>query len=389
MNLTDSGLETDTMSEIFEDLLTTIAASLELTDETRQYISTDPRNLLGLLLRIVAENEASYQETLVEVYEANSLNAEGTNLDRVLRTVGVERDPAQYSRAAGLAGGIAGTIIPDGARVQHDIDGTIWRVADGPHTLPATVDVVADSALALDPGADDEWTILDVVSGWQTYESTATEVVGAPQESDASLRAKHAVEVYIRGSGPLDAIESVVSKVDGVTYVRAWDNTSLATDANGLPPKSINVVVEGGDDTEIAEAILSKRPGGIELYGTSYSELHEVRPGQNVTVGFDRVQNLNRWMRITVTNTGAEEAPSPTQEQAIRNGLADYGLEIGEDAVAYKVVQAVADLDLPGIDAITVEFSANGSSWSTAKIVASIRQRIVFDSTDRLVFVAV
>lgn len=60
-----------------------------------------------------------------------------------------------------------------------------------------------------------------------------------------------------------------VGGVDGVSYVRIFENKSSATDVDGIPPHSLAVAVIGGDDLSIANAIRPFVAPGVNTYGNA------------------------------------------------------------------------------------------------------------------------
>src|SRR6185437_15616011 len=72
----------------------------------------------------------------------------------------------------------------------------------------------------------------------------------------------------LQGSSLAEAILSAVNAVDGVTssFLREnYTNSYQVIDGVGLVAHSIFVVVEGGHDMDVAEAILSKKSGGCNM----------------------------------------------------------------------------------------------------------------------------
>jgi len=61
-------------------------------------------------------------------------------------------------------------------------------------------------------------------------------------------------------------------------------NPITITPAYGRPPHSVEIVVEGGDPTAIAQAIYNSKPGGIQTYGNSVIQTGTiVSSGQSIT----------------------------------------------------------------------------------------------------------
>lgn len=384
----ESGLQIQTLDEITEET----SAELEALG-----FRSDLESSFGQLKRIDGEREAAHQESLQAVYNTLSFFTDGAHLQRVVKLLGVERRPVQSSTVIGTAAGTATTVIPDGTRIRYNPDGSIWQV-QGPRTIPGSgsltdlVVVAETEGAAIEPALDpatgfDDWTILDSVVGFDSFESTAQTIVGAPVETDTSLRERAATEAYRRGQGPLLAIVAAVTAVDGVEYVNVYENRTLVTDADGLPGKSIQVVVDGGAEADIAAAIMASRPAGAELYGLDDGmTFHEVTVaalvGHPVVVRWNDVEDITIHVRATLTTSTAEqEAPANLDElvtDLILAEAAEFG--IGDDVLPYKITSAIGTADIPGVDAVVMEVSyddGGGSplGYTTNKLAISIRQR--------------
>lgn len=149
-------------------------------------------------------------------------------------------------------------------------------------------------------------------------------------------------------------IEAAVSSIDGVTFVAVWINGTDLTDANGLPPGAISVVVEGGVDQDVADAIRSHVVPGVITYGNTSIEsmidgycrtLYIVRPVK-VPV------TLSIQLRLTNDKYGCPP-PSPT---AIINGLvADwYATRNNGKDVNYYTVRQLIESRHDGVEVVSL-----------------------------------
>ncbi len=251
----------------------------------------------------------------------------------------------------------------------------------------ANVEVVAQELGEVDVSLLGAWTLVDTVVGFTAFSDTSQPDLGRLVESDAEYRERAEIERYARGTGTLAAIEARVSAIDAVSYVRAYHNVATnPVDANGVPYHAINVVVEGGIAAEIAAAIVAAGPAGHLFYGTDESELVTNGPAQDL-VGFDRVANLDLYVRATLTTSTAEDdAPDDLEGDVVAKLLAYTAANwsIGTDV---KVKDLSGSLStIAGVDAILIETSLDGVTWGTAKRSISIRQRAVLTEA-RITFV--
>lgn len=378
--ITSSGLQTETFEEIKDSLVDMYAQVFGITDIQRERIRDDLESTAGQLVRIWAEQEYRHQEALQQVYNSLGWSSSGANLDRAVALLGVSRNGAIASQVSGTAAGTAGVEIPEGTRIQFDDDSTIWEVTDGPYTIGGggTVTILLNCQTygAIEAAPSSNWTIIDTVVNFDSFASVTQTVTGAAAETDAELRARAQQEAFRRAMGPLEAIEAQVAGVTGVTYVKAWENTTLSTDADGIPGKAINVVVEGGVASDIAAAIYRSRPAGIQMYGTDESEEIDLGLGRIVTIGFDRVSDVDIYVDVDLQTSTSEENPPVGIATTVDNLVAAYieTLDIGQDVLSYKIIGHIHAQNYPGIDAITVTVDRTPAP-AASKEAISLRER--------------
>ena len=88
-------------------------------------------------------------------------------------------------------------------------------------------------------------------------------IAGRDEETDTEFRQSYADKIFNRSSMMLESIRSaILNNVQGVTSVAPYENPTHEWDEYGRPPHSIEIVVDGGDSTEIAQQILQKKAGG-------------------------------------------------------------------------------------------------------------------------------
>jgi hypothetical protein len=83
------------------------------------------------------------------------------------------------------------------------------------------------------------------------------------------LRQRQAASVAIPSLSILDGIVGAVGAITNVSQVKAFENDTDSTDANGLPAHAISLVVNGGDANAIAQAIALRKTPGTPTYGTT------------------------------------------------------------------------------------------------------------------------
>lgn len=229
-------------------------------------------------------------------------------------------------------------------------------------------------------------TIITPVSGWQLVSNINAARLGTDYESDAELRQRYETGVYRLGSGtPAAILANLRQDIVGASSVAVYENTGDTTNGDGMPPHSVEVVIEGGDDLTVAQRIYDLKPAGIASHGNTTQSIVD-SSGYTETVKFSRPERRQIWLKATVTTTSEEVIPGDLLER-VRAALVDYGntLGVGENVYLQRLVGAVfrATTGVASV-VLTAAATAEGAptpaagSYTNADIAISTRQRAVF-----------
>lgn len=151
--------------------------------------------------------------------------------------------------------------------------------------------------------------IVRAVSGLNKVENVGSYISGRLMETDTEFRQSYIEKIYNRSSNMLESIKSaIMSNVLGVTSVAPYENDTDEVDDMGRPPHSIEIVVDGGNQTEIAEQILKTKAGGISTYGSVETTLAGVY-GEEIVVRFNRPTPVYIWFQVRVTLSTSVNPP--------------------------------------------------------------------------------
>ena len=128
-----------------------------------------------------------------------------------------------------------------------------------------------------------------------------------------------------------------------MTRSAGYENDTNETDERGIPAHSIAVVAEGGDTTQIAEAIFAKKTPGCGTYGTTTVSVRD-EYGEPSQIRFFRATDMPVYARVTLR---ALSGYLSSTGDTIRKNLAAYinTLGIGEKLYVsrlYTPINAVA-----------------------------------------------
>jgi uncharacterized phage protein gp47/JayE len=242
---------------------------------------------------------------------------------------------------------------------------------------------VAATAIATGPFsalAGSTWSIETPVSGWIGAANTDDAVLGQNDETDEEYRQR------IRLSTRYGGIAANVLKVTGVTYARTYENDTDDTDAEGRPPHSVETVVLGGADDDVAQAIWDMKAQGVQTIGlgTPDSGIAIDEAGVSRTVNFSRATELDIYVTVTVTQ-GEDWPTTGTPLAEIRDAIVDYvnALGVGGDvtpagifAAAVGAVTQIANLAIL-IDDTTPPVTSGVFAITTRQIATTDSTKVV------------
>lgn len=253
----------------YADIYETLQARFQSIYGTDAYIEEDSQD--GQLLAVFAKAIDDANATAVMVYNAYSpTTAQGQALSNNVKINGITRNSPTPSTVDLLVSGTPGTVLD--ACVAGDDQGRRWALPLSvtiPSTGEITVTATAEFSGAISAEAETINEILTPTLGWSAVINPDAATPGAPVESDADLRRRQADAVALPSQTVLAGILAAVQDLDGVVQAVIYENDTNTTDALGLPPHSISLVVDGGDSQEIAEAIAAKKTPGAYTHGNT------------------------------------------------------------------------------------------------------------------------
>jgi hypothetical protein len=401
VTLDENGLNIQTQQEITEE-----RAQL-LRDRFGVNIRTDSDSLMGQLNNIDGELLALVQQALLALYRSiDPAGAIGRALDARLTLTGSTRLGATFSVVDGVLTFSSAGTMSNGDLIENDGTKDQWQLTDGPHTAVGPFpEVIPAQFTTVETGpkialAGTTWNPITIVAGLDGFTNPSDDAEpGRDLESDADARQRRIIELYSQGQGPLAAIQGVVSKVDGVVSVRVYHNPTVSpADADGIPFKAFNVVVETNPPTPTAsieqaiyDAIWSTMGAGGEAYGTDFTGTSTDTEGVAQPVAFDTVDVDDIVLELDLVTSTTEDAVSENlatvvAEEVLAQAQARFE-GVGRDVLADDFVGIVFEMKkagtISGVDAVNVRMSIDPApAAAVAKLVIDIRSKADFDSAN-------
>lgn len=350
-----------------------------------QDLDLSPDTPQGVMVTAEVEARDAVARNNAEV--ANQINpdiASGIWLDAIWRLTGGYRRPATPSLLQGVEfGGQPGTLIPAGSEAV---------VADSGERFATVADITLDGAgvatgdmqsvnlgrIACPVGALD--TIATTVLGWETVNNPVAAIVGTDEESDFASRQRRRNTLALQGISLSEAVTSRLYSVDGVRSLVFRENilpTSEVIDGITLAPHSIYACVSGGEDADIAQALLETKTAGAAWNGSVLVNVIDAFSGQTYPVRFERPTPVLLYIRVTVRATPLDA------ESLVRNAIINYanglndgepGFAVGENVSPFELAGAINQAE-PRLFVMKVEISTDGGlTYTTNDAVIDITQ---------------
>lgn len=264
----------------------------------------------GQIIAAFAEMLTNADEAVLDSYHAADPDtAQGQALDAILALSNMQRQNGTYSVAVVQLSGVETTVVPAGTQIENVVTGIRWALdsavvlgADATNANVTCIEIGAQTA-----GAGELTQIANPVSGLQSVNNSAPATLGRNSMTDAEARLFREATISNRASNNIDSIVSAVAAVDGVTTVRAYNNRTATIDSNGIPGHNFSVIVLGGADADIAQAIYNNLPPGPGMYGgsspvTVVTNSEVTNNSESITFG--RAVSVPLYVTVNLIQTG-------------------------------------------------------------------------------------
>lgn len=224
-----------------------------------------------------------------------------------------------------------------------------------------------------------------ITSGLDEVNNPVAGELGREVETDQEFRARQQrIGIYNRSSATYNAILSAfndTNQITGVSYVNLNINDELTENAEGLPAKSIELVIQGGNDNDIANLLWNTKAGGIATYGNTSIDVID-GAGNTRVVKFSRPVKKYVWFRAVITSSG--DLHSNYVEQ-VKEYIMQYTQKLGVGSnVMLKVAGGFVLSNLSGISnvvisAFTTDAVTGTGTYTENDIAISSNEVAMFD----------
>ena len=223
------------------------------------------------------------------------------------------------------------------------------------------------------------------VTGWAKVYNLLAASPGRNTETDDELRIRRA-QTFRTGYATENAIrQAILNNVLGVISCSVKSNRTAFADADGRPPKSFEVVVQGGETQAIGDTIWNYQPAGIQSFGNIAVSVTDSQ-GNAQEVWFSKPINLYLWLKVSYSVYNEEVFPTDGAAQMGAAILAWAASEytLGKDVIPGRI--AVPVYSVQGIDQISVLVAVTAHpsdtpTYTADRIPVGPRNAVLADTT--------
>lgn len=305
--------------------------------------------------------------------------------------------------ALAILSGLAAAITISGYTVSVDSTNVLLKIEDqtvarsgvlvlSDNLTTASVTVIADFATndygryIFPNGTITE--IVTVITGFDSVENLILPTYGRLQETDVELRHSYLAKSAIRSTRMIDSICSqLIDNVANVESATGYENDTDDTDSEGRPPHSVEIVVDGGDENEIATVILDKKAAGIQTFGDVTVNV-ATEYGDTVPISFNRPEYVYVWMKITL-DADSSHLPTNYANLTIDSVVSDAAdLHAGDNMLSqvfndgiYATVGGVTYVNIQCATTTNPNYVPASTEYNKVNVSVSSRQKVVVTDT--------
>jgi len=381
--------EPDILAGVVTDLQTAFGGNLNLDVNVPSSMSTPQGQLAESITQIKGEINDNIRFLSNQV---NPKYASGIYQDAIAWLYFLTRKPALPTSVLVVCSGLDGTVIPVGAKVE-DLAGNIYQAVGTGAISAGTVTIAFENVVngALACGANTVTRIFQTVVGWDSCNNPSAGTVGADVESQQDFEFRRFNSVANNAHGTLASIYAAVFGVTDVIDVYAYENYTNATqviDGFSVAAHSIYVAVVGGNDTDIATAIATKKDVGADYNGNTSVIIKDMSysfPQPAYTVKFNRPTSLPIYFRVQAINDVLLPANYSDLIKAaiVQSFNGQDGLpraRIGATVLANRYLANIIK-NVANIQVLDIDVSLDGIAW-TNTVYAGIDKTPTLATTD-------
>lgn len=265
----------------------------------------------GQIISIISKLNADVQAALLELYNSfDPDNAIGVELNKIIKLSGIVRSPATKSTVTVDITATTTVTLPSGYTVVDTL-GQNWVIQTSQSIPAGTTSIIFEAkewgaVEALSTTINEQGTILTEIT---TVNNPLAASVGLNEETDVELRQRREKSLEKPAYSTVGSLLAIILEVANVTDAMIYENYTNVYDAiKDINANTLWIIIEGGLDTDISEAIAKEKTAGCGLKGIvtgTYLEYFLRSDGTTRiithTVYFDRPTITEIYIKFNVT----------------------------------------------------------------------------------------
>lgn len=355
---------------------------------------TDPDKPNGQINGVMAEVFADLWQEGNAIYNSRDpAKATGVALTDIGVLNYLTRLNATFTTATVTITGVPGTVIPAATSQVSSVNpvNTFGFLDDVTIPPAGTIDVEVEAVLT-GPITAEAHTIITIatpINGWVSVDNAQAAVPGRNYETDPEFRMRRNNSTLLNAQQIEDAMLAAILALPGVVDARIYSNNRPVEDSNGFQPHSIAAVVEGGESSEIGQAIYDKKTSSIPTNGDVEVDILN-NSGILIPIFYYNAVQKPVYLTIIVQAYFGFPGNATTQ---IRQNVYDYVTGASNGGVAlYRIGGAVVLSQLytpinytPGVSVVAVKAGFSPNPTNTADLPINFNEYATFDIDNILV----
>ena len=371
-------------SEVLKDV------QKEYQDVFGDSLSLDPSTPQGRLMEMEANSRIKTLNLCAMI--ANQINpnyATGQGLDAIGSLFGRNRNSATQTETHCYLTGTPNTEIPANSKAKTRAGDTFYNpnniVLDNSGNGEGYFYSEEKGEIPCEVNTLNE--IVTQIVGWDSINNPSTPTLGKTQESDKNFK-NRAMQSKYSGVGMLGDVNSALRNIENIRSFFVYNNGedySVTFDDVTIDRHSVLVIVQGGSDEDVANALFKKVSAGCgyTIISGQSRNVTVVDYVNNIPVQyqirFNRPQNVEIKCSVSV---GRNNYTGNDLENAVKTAILDWannqnnevdGLVLGTDIYSYEIGSAISN-QIPEIVIKNVQIAKINDTLSSSPITIKINE---------------
>lgn len=324
-----NGIETEDLQTIIDKL------TIEFKNIYGQDINLEQSTPDGQLINIFAQAKIDTLNLAVQLYNLfNSETVIGRAQDNLYKLVGLYRKSSQFSfvqvnvtttQAVNLEG------LDDDIENINGVGYTVSDTNGNNFILTNSAAITGAGTYLLEFRAQNVGAVqvlpntiknmVSVIRGVSGVNNPGVQyLTGNDAETDAEFRIRFNKSRSISGKGFSDSLLAALLNINLVADAQVYQNRTNQTDGDGTPGHTVWVIVEGGTNVDIAQAIYANVTDGAGMRGETQVVIKKSN-GLLETINFDRASSEPLYIQATLKNLMTESLNLDAIKQNLVNSL--------------------------------------------------------------------